>query len=208
MNEKQKKIESLTKMERKMLPILENEIMYSIFLDNPAEESFNTWCNLKKIQLKGMFVVSFISTSDTISLFHELINSKLFTNKIIEDIIGKICHCIPMITKNNGCLLVGVPENLIETDPEKWVLKIMESFNNYCRETFGLDLIIGISDICLDFSNIMPAYHNSLKILQNVVASGVYYKKNEGSLIVDTHQIQIAKDLLNILILGNKEKIG
>ena len=118
MNEKQKKIESLTKMERKMLPILENEIMYSIFLDNPAEESFNTWCNLKKIQLKGMFVVSFISTSDTISLFHELINSKLFTNKIIEDIIGKICHCIPMITKNNGCLLVGVPENLIETDPE------------------------------------------------------------------------------------------
>jgi two-component system response regulator YesN len=207
MNEKQKKIESLTKMERKMLPILENEIMYSIFLDNPAEESFNTWCNLKKIQLKGMFVVSFISTSDTISLFHELINSKLFTNKIIEDIIGKICHCIPMITKNNGCLLVGVPENLIETDPEKWVLKIMESFNNYCIETFGLDLIIGISDICLDFSNIMPAYHNSLKILQNVVASGVYYKKNEGSLIVDTHQIQIAKDLLNILILGNKEKL-
>ena len=69
----------------------------------------------------------------------------------------------------------------------------MESFNNYCRETFGLDLIIGISDICLDFSNIMPAYHNSLKILQNVVASGVYYKKNEGSLIVDTHQSKLQK---------------
>jgi two-component system response regulator YesN len=207
MNEKQKKIDSLTKMEEKMLPILENEIMYSIFLDNPAEESFNTWCNIKKVKFKGLFVISFISTSNKISLFHELINSKQFSKTTIEESVGKLCHCIPIITKNSGCLLIGMSENLNNINPEEWIIKIMKSFKASCTATLALDLIIGISDICVDFSTIMPAYHNSLKILQNVVSSGVYYNKNKGNLIVDTYQIQLSDELLNILIIGNKDKL-
>lgn len=207
MNEKQKKIDSLSKMELKMIPILENEIMYSIFLDNPSIESFNTWCNLKKVDFKGYFIISFISTSNKLSLFHELINSNLFSKRTIEENIGNLCHCIPMITKNNGCLLVGIPENLNNKTPEEWITDIMTSFNKYCSETFGLDLIIGISDLCLNFSSIMYSYHNSLKILRNVVTNGVYYKKKEETLLIDTHSEQIAKDLLNILIIGNVDTL-
>lgn len=207
MNEKQKKIDTLSKMEKNMIPILENEIMYSIFLDNPAVESFNTWCNLKKVKFSGFFVVSFISTSNKLNLFNQLINSNNFTKKTIEDNIGNICHCISMITKNNGCLLVGVPQAISDENPEEWIIKIMKSFNKYCSETFKLDLIIGISDLSPTFSTIMQSYHNSLKILQNVVTSGVYYKKNEGTLFVETYQEKIVKDLLNILIMGNTENL-
>lgn len=207
MNEKKEKINSLSKMGEKMFPILENEIMYSIFLDNPEIESFNTWCNLKKVSFKGLFVVSFISSSNKLRLFQELINSNKFSKKTIEDNIGKVCHCISMITKNNGCLIIGVPENLNNISPEDWVINIMESFNTYCMNTFGLDLIVGISELCSSFSVIMDSYHNSLKILQNVVNSGVYYKKNESELYVKTYKEEIAKDLLNLLILGNEKKL-
>ncbi len=208
MNEKQKKIDSLSKMEKKMLPILENEIMYSIFLDTPAIESFNTWCNLKKVVFKGYYVISFVSTSNKHKLFQELINSEQFSKKTIEDSISKFCHCISMITKNNGCLIIGVPENLNKESGEDWIIKIMESFNNYCIKTYGLDLIIGISELCPSFSLIMNSYHNSLKILQNVVNSGIYYKKNENELVIETYKEDIAKEILNILIVGNKIKLS
>lgn len=206
MNEKQKKIDSLSKMEEKMIPILENEIMYSIFLDNPAIDSFNTWCNLKKVEFNGYYVISFIATSNKFSLFKDLIETKQFTKANVQNNISNQCHCISMLTKNNGCLVVGVPTQL-NIDVNNWIINIMDNFNKYCIESFGLELIIGISDLCDNFSKIMDSYHNSLKILQNVIKSGVYQKNNEIELLIDNYKVEISKDILNILILGNEKKL-
>lgn len=204
-NEKES-LKHLMDVDSQMLPIMENEILYSIFLDIPANESFTTYCKLRKLTFSGLYMINMIPTRKTEEIYSSLFTREIFTKDEVAGIIGKASQYMLSLSLTGGSLMIFVPEAVSE-DPDAWISSLLRSFRKICNETYCIDFLIGISRCCRDFENIGRAYKECTGVLQKATDGGIFLQSHEEGPRQDSLENTMAQELLHGLKRGIEAEI-
>ena len=194
----QNNIEYINEINTKMLPILEEEIMFSIFLNKPSLDTFNMYCKLNNFKEYKLCMISYIPTKNYIQKLESLIKTSL-TNNSVKSLISSNCNCISSISNISGALLLLIPKGF----DEEYVKKVLSIFYHKFLNLFEIDLMIGMGSIVDDFSQITKSYQDGLFELQQASKPGVFYN-NSNLAQEDKNEIKkIAFKLLQCITSGN-----
>ncbi|MDC7127118.1 MAG: response regulator [Spirochaetales bacterium] len=206
LRQEQENLNYLKDIDSRMLPIVENEIMYSIFLDQPASDSFKIYCKLKNLSFSGFYMVNILPTKNTEEIYSSLFNREVFSKKEIDSILGAFCKYISHLSYTSGSLLVFVP-GAVKVDPSKWVYSAFETFRKVCIERFGVDFIIGISGFQSVFSDIGKAHKECISVLEEVCCGGVFTNTENRFRDNESIENKIAEEFLHCVNRGISSEI-
>ena len=202
----QEKLKYLMDVDHQMLPIMENEILYSIYLDIPAVENFKTYCKLQKLSFSGMYMVTLIPTKATEEMYSSLYTREILNKTAVFDIMGNVCRFMLTLSLSGGIFLIFVPDAM-KDDPNAWIHTLLNTFKESCSQTFCIDFIIGVSQFCQDFQNIGKAYKQCIGGLQKASDSGIFLYSAETELSKESLESIIACELLHGLKRGVEAEI-
>ncbi len=197
----QENLKHLMDVDQQMIPIMENEILYSIYLDMPAVETFRTYCQLQKLNFSGMYMVNIIPTKATETIYSSLLTRDIFHKAAVTDIMGRVCRFMLTLSLSGCSFMVLVPEAM-KDNPNEWIFTVLSAFKESCNETFCIDFIIGVSQFCRDFHNIGKAYKQCIGVLQKTADSGIFLHSSEPESFENTTESVIASELLHGLKRG------
>lgn len=169
----QENLKRLVDINTQMLPIMENEILYSVFLDRPAYSSFQTYYKLRKLSFSGMYMVNMIPSRSTEALYASLVQKNIISKEEMSKIFGNMCQYMISLSFMSTSMLIFVPDPLSDKSSE-WVEDVLRTFRQAAGTVFGVDFVIGVSTIYRNFTDMGKAYKESIEVLQPVTAGGLY----------------------------------
>ena len=145
-------------------PIIENELMYSIFLGKPSDESFK--------QLMDMYALDFGcgAMATLIPLVHSESALRLSDEKDIrrclDDSLNGRCNYISNVTGSSLCIFFFSSR----ADLEKWKTWLTELLSltlENLSKTLGLNLQASVGNCYTEFQKMSDSYKESLSFLKN-----------------------------------------
>ena len=206
LHNEQENLKHLKNIDNQMLPIMENEILYSIYLDIPRVESFTIYKQLRKLTFSGMFMVNMIPTRATEHLYASLYKREVFSKEAISETMGNACQFLLTLSLTGGSLMIFVPEAMTD-NPSTWIVSILKAFRKACIKTYCIDFIIGISQFCKDFHDSGKAYKQCIRVLQKAKQGTVLINTNESGSSQNSQEKEIANKLLHGLKRGIEYEI-
>jgi two-component system response regulator YesN len=153
-------------------PVLESEIMMSLFIDEPSQENFDIYCTMHGVKFWGGAVVSFVPTEKSFS------QQKASLNTLISQAVSGSCSCLYNVTESNICLLLFLPER-VHSHPEtehEWLQDLVKILFADVQEKIGAQLRVGVSRVYDSFAEMSTAYHESIEALKQQADFICYYK--------------------------------
>ncbi|MFA6857786.1 MAG: response regulator, partial [Treponema sp.] len=179
----QENLKRLADIDTRMLPIMENEILYSIFLDRPAYSSFQTYYKLRKLTFSGMYMVNMIPSHGTEALYASLVRKNVISKEELSALMGSLCQYMLSLSFMSTNMLVFVPCSLPGT-PQDWITDVLTTFRQAAGSVFGVDFLTGVSAVYKDFSDMGRAYKESIEVLQPAAAGGLYLFTHDASVTI------------------------
>lgn len=148
----------------RIAPVMESEILYSIFIGEAATEDFEAYCEMHALNYRGGAMVSLVPTSERFVPLHG--QDKATLRRILGEALGSGCTYLATIHKNSICLLVFSPAAPIGQKPQAWLTDLLHvALDRLYRQT-GLLLRAGVGHFCEDFGQTSVSYQESLLALQ------------------------------------------
>lgn len=144
--------------------VLENEIMSSIFLNTPDEESFRQYCEIHGIEFGTGTVVSMPSFLIGKQKFYQA--DMVQIRKSLNRILSNCCNYLCNINANNLCLFIFLQDD-ISKNWNVWLEELMSVVLENLRKDFGIVLKVGVGRIYRKFDDMAKAYHESLIALED-----------------------------------------
>lgn len=194
---KEKKAEEsklkIGKVFQEVIPIIENEIMLSLFLGEPRVGSFKTYCDLQDSAYSGKALGVF----NILEKNNFLENERLNEIKIeMQNKVNNFCDFFSKVTNHKIYILFLIPENVKAEGRKKWLLDILEIMIDDMIQKYHFNVTIGISSIYDEFEKMNMAYKESSIALYSSEKNKVSFytidipKKNNISLFKE-HQENI-----------------
>ena len=162
---------------KRIEPVLENEIMFSIFLNAPAEDSFIQYCDMRASRFNVGAVVSLLTLlSDGPRLFQ--IDASLVRESLNRSLHSR-CSYIASVNASSLCLLV-FQEGSVLGDWEAWLSDLLTVALDSLRKDTGLVLKAGVGGAYRQFTEMPKSYHESLVALQDSAQGSIRFYR-EGS---------------------------
>lgn len=179
--------------------VMENEIMYSLFIGEPAQENFETYCEMHGLQFEAGTVVALIPVAGR-SRFRNQDKAEL--RSALDGALGNSCTYLASITEANISLLLFV-EKGAQQEQQKWISDVLRVAVDKLNRTLKLSLRAGVGGIYFRFQQLPGAYQESLMALMNPAVDGISFYRSESTL-----QRENAELLLQQIREGNLQEIG
>lgn len=178
--------------------VMESEIMYSLFIGEPAKENFETYCEMHGISFEAGTVAALIPVAGS-SRFRS--QDKAVLRSVLDAALGNSCAYLATVTEANICLLLFAEKGPVQ-EQQKWVSDVLRVAVDKINRTLQLSLRSGVGGIYSRFEQLATAYQESLLALMTPTEGGISFYRSQNTL-----QRENAELLLTQLREGNLQKI-
>lgn len=179
--------------------VMENEIMYSLFIGEPAQENFETYCEMHGVQLEAGTVVALIPVAGN-NRFRS--QDKAMLRSVLDAALGNSCAYLASITEANICLLLFVEKGSLQ-EQQRWISDVLRVAVDKLNRTLHLALRAGVGGIYPRFQQLAGAYQESLLALMNTAEEGISFYRSQS-----TQQRENAELLLTHMREGNLQRLS
>lgn len=177
--------------------VMESEIMYSLFIGEPARENFETYCDMHGIVFETGTVAALIPAAGSSRFSNQ---DKPVLRSVLDATLGNSCAYLATVTEANICLLLFVEKGTIQ-EQQKWVSDVVRVAVDKINRTLQLSLRAGIGGIYNQFEQLATAYQESLLALMTPSKDAISFYRSQSTL-----QRENAELLVTQLREGNFQK--
>lgn len=171
---------------REIQPVLENEIMFSIYVRESCKESLNTFCDMYGIQVEKAAVVTLIPESGENYTF-----DKMQVRKELTQILGGFCNHVDAVMENSIGLLILSEKDRVQEQLEGWLRDILEILLSNLEESPGIRMRAGVGRFYRDSKEYYHSYQQSMLSLQNAVGNRISFDcDSRNDLVHDSEKMQ------------------
>ena len=179
--------------------VMESEIMYSLFIGEPAQENFEAYCDMHGVSFDSGTVVALIPVAGS-SRFRSQDKAALRT--VLDTALGNSCAYLASVTEANICLLLFVEKGPLQ-EQQKWISDVLRVAVDKLNRTLQLSLRAGVGGIYPKFQQLAGAYQESLLALMNAAEDGISFYRSQS-----TQQRENAELLLKHMWEGNLQRLS
>lgn len=140
-------------------PVLENEIMLSIYTNKPNTEGFETFCKVNEITCRGGFVMTMVNGEDA-DLAEDLLRSSA------ADALSGVCDYLFAVHHTNILLLLLVPLHVRKEEEDGWTEDISKIIFETMKQRTGISYRIGYGKVYDSFAQMPLSYQDSAQMLK------------------------------------------
>lgn len=189
-------------------PAVESEIMYSIFINEPASKSFTAWCEMHSIKWCMGVMVSLLPANENRNALKNQEKGSLYD--VLQNTLESSCIYLAAITGTSINLLIFVPkfEDMTANLWRNWISDVLQVLLNKLNSERGLLMKAGVGSLYHDFSKMTDSYRESLLALRNSDEGPVnFYSKDIGNGICMEQLLSIAHSLIKEIYSGQMQNI-
>lgn len=178
--------------------VLESEIMYSLFIGEPAQENFETYCEMHGLQFEAGAVAALIPVRDSGGI---LSKGKDTLRTVLDEELGNSCAYLVSVTKANICLLLFVEKRNMQ-EQQRWISDILRVTISRIKRALKLSVRAGVGSVYTSFGQMGNSYRESLLALMMPTEDEVsfYHPQNAA-------QSTEAEVLVRLLREGDLQRI-
>ena len=179
--------------------VMESEIMYSLFIGEPARENFEAYCEMHGIQFEAGTVAALLPVVGS-SRFHGQEKSAL--RAVLDEALGNSCAYLASVTEANICLLLFVEKGSLQ-EQQRWISDVLRVAVDKMNRTLQLSLRAGVGGVYGKFEQMAGSYQESLLALMTPTEDGIAFYRSQN-----TMQREEAESLICQLREGNLQRIS
>ena len=164
----------------RIIPVLENEIMFSIFLNEPAEDSFQRFCEMRALSFSNGTMVSMLSILDAELKFNQM-DINHIRESLNRSLYGR-CNYLSSINANNLCLFIFNDDGSFR-NWKTWLTDLLTVAMENLHKDIGIVLKAGVGKVYHRFSDISAAYQESLTALKDGNQGNICFYHEESKRI-------------------------
>lgn len=171
-------------------PVMESEIMYSIFINDPAVTSLATWCEMHAAKWEGGMMVTLLPTTQDSALPQQEKNAlRMFLHSALES----SCTCLVTSTESSINLLVFEPEHsdVDEEQCQRWLGDVLQVLLEDLRRHCGILMRAGVGGRYPSLRQMPDSYRESLMALRVPGACAIQFYCAGG--MQDTQAVQLSE---------------
>lgn len=144
-------------------PVIEREIMLSIFINQPAIESFETYCTMHEVCFKKGVIISMIPKNAKDLPDSRKINQ---LRDCVQKNLKNSCTFLSNTTESNLCLMIFIPPKDNVDWQKNWLIDVITVLMDKISIKCNIEYRAGISSMFSDFSKVFYYYKESLRALK------------------------------------------
>lgn len=158
-NRQHKRIEHMRNAIDVVNPVLESEILQSIFTQDTDIVGFESYCDINNIVFECGCISTFTSR-----------NMRLFDKKqidaILNDCMRGMCHYLLSVTEHEIIIMFFLSNKMDGTQQKNWCRDLAFLISKKLEESLKVEFIYGIGQIYDDFSKMDISYRDSKKTFE------------------------------------------
>lgn len=187
-------------------PVLESEILYSLFIGEASSDSFHAYCEMHNYTFEvGAVAVLLPVHSSPVTLKGQ---DKTALRRALGEAFGASCTYLAAITESNICLLIFVQPGDTETQ-RTWLDDVLHVALDSLNSKLTPALRAGVGGIYSTFDRMVDSYREGLLALGEPSGkTGVTFYQSSSA--QDTRQslVEAARTLILAAWEGNLQRIG
>lgn len=200
-NRSQKQIQELFV---RIQPVMESEIMYSLFIGEPAGGSFDTYCEMHAVRFEAGAVAALVPVVGGAGGLRS--QDKAVLRAALDAAFGDSCFYLASVTESNICLLLFVPARP-EPEQRRWIADVLRVAVDKLNHSLHLPLRAGVGGIYSRFDQMGRSYQESLLSLVGTQGDGVVFYRREQQEEIGRARSE-AELLVSLAREGNLQRIG
>ncbi len=155
-------------------PVMESEIMYSIFIGEPALANFEAYCEMHAAQFTAGAVVALVPVTPSRDGLRG--QDKQVLRAALDAAFGGSCTYLATVTETNLCLLLFVPAGQ-SGGGEAWLNDVVQVALTKLNRSLQLPLRAGVGGVFGQFRQMQESYQQSLlALLQHGQGAVAFYR--------------------------------
>lgn len=191
--------EQIQELFTRVQSVMESEIMYSLFIGEPALENFETYCEMHGISFESGVVAALIPREQNSWIQTQ---DKEVLRNVLDTALGSSCAYLATITKANICLLLFVKKDSAP-EQQRWVGDVLRVALDKLHRYLHLSLRAGVGGIYNTFDKMGLSYQESLLALMSTPAEGISFYCSQRM-----QQHETSESLVCQLREGNCQRIS
>lgn len=179
--------------------VLESEIMYSLFIGEPAQENFETYCEMHGVSFEAGTVAALIPVMDSNRILSQ---EKAALRAVLDEELGNSCAYLVSVTEANICLLLFVEKRPLQ-EQRRWINDVLRVTISKINRTLHLTVRAGVGSIYTKFPQMADSYRESLLALMMPAEDGIAFYSSQN-----TVQSAEAETLVRLLREENLQRIS
>ena len=143
-------------------PVMESEIMYSLFIGEPAAANFDAYCEMHAAQFEAGAVAALIPVAEGRDGLRGQDKAALRT--ALDAAFGNSCTYLATVTETNICLLIFTPGGSA-AEQRRWLSDVLRVAMDKLNHSLRLPLRAGVGGIFGEFEKMAASYQQSLLAL-------------------------------------------
>lgn len=150
-------------------PVMESEIMYSLFIGEPAAANFDAYCEMHAARFEAGAVAALIPVAEGRDGLRGQDKAALRT--ALDAAFGNSCTYLATITETNICLLIFTPGGSA-AERRRWLSDVLRVAMDKLNHSLRLPLRAGVGGIFGEFEKMAASYQQSLLALACLAREG------------------------------------
>ena len=185
-------------------PVLESEILYSLFIGEPSTESFHAYCEMHGYQFAaGVMVVLLPVIGNRLDPY-----DKSQIHGFLQDTFGISCNYLAASTESSISLLIFVPAGNA-SEQRRWLEDVVNVALEKLKTSMSIPLYAGVGMVYTNFEKMSDSYREGLLALADRKGQSdvVFYQSDQGT--DGSSQIKVAARTLALAVReGNLQRIS
>lgn len=185
-------------------PVIESEIIYSIFIGEPASSSFSMWCEINAVQFSGGVMVSLIpvDAADGILAACDKNGLRNYLHSALQD----VCTLLATVNDSSISMLILVsPED--GNHWEAWLSDVLQVLFDKLKRYSGLLVRAGVGRYCAAFEKMPDSYRESIAALRSITDVQISFYRSAAGNVDANYLTKLAGDLIKYVRAGNLQKL-
>lgn len=187
----------------RIVPIMESEIMYSLFIGEPATDSFESYCDMYDLTFAAGAVATLLPWQNGSQALRQTDWQEL--HDLFDEAMSGSCSFLTAVTESNICLLLLIPPSIPEEQRQPWLEDVLHVMTDSVARHYHAPLRVGMGRIYTSFREMELSYREShMAILESGGEGLAFYREPEETRLEEAR----LQELAELIRQGNLQKIA
>ena len=159
-------------------PVLEREILYSLFIGEASEDSFETYCEMHGCRFSAGAVAVLLPVAGDAAGLRE--QDRQVLRAALDGAFGGSCTYRAAVTESSVCLLIFVEPAPAEAQ-RRWLGDVLRVALDKLNRTLSLPLRAGVGGVYTAFRQMSDSYREALSALREHADGGISFHPETAS---------------------------